>query len=365
MSEAIFERDSAGQAMDRPALRHAPIRYPVGADRAGRAATTRRPRPGTCWSSPARLPRSSGCLWAWASPSCTCGGLRYWPGVLIGDLLANDYTALPSARRSARPAGTCSRWFSRSCCCGASSGMDRRWRASAASARSSSRSRSGGGASAPPSVPSRFSRAAWSTGDEVPTVWRTWWLGDATGALVVVPLALAWYRPLPDGLAPRGDRSRPLVLLAAVVGARPSSPRGATSPLMYLVFPSLIWAALRFGQRGATLAVATDRVLHRLEHDPLRRAVPLRVGHPQRAQHPALHRRRRTVDALSGRGRRRARAVRHAARRVPLAAHLGFGQRSPSVRARSPRRRAAPLDVAGASASRLRRDRQARADCAP
>ena len=23
------------------------------------------------------------------------GGLRYWPGVLIGDLLANDYTALP------------------------------------------------------------------------------------------------------------------------------------------------------------------------------------------------------------------------------------------------------------------------------
>src|SRR5690349_13195207 len=23
------------------------------------------------------------------------GGLRYWPGVLVGDLLANDYTALP------------------------------------------------------------------------------------------------------------------------------------------------------------------------------------------------------------------------------------------------------------------------------
>ena len=30
-----------------------------------------------------------------------------------------------------------------------------------------------------------------------PDVWRTWWLGDFAGALVVVPLALAWYRPLP------------------------------------------------------------------------------------------------------------------------------------------------------------------------
>jgi integral membrane sensor domain MASE1 len=29
----------------------------------------------------------------------------------------------------------------------------------------------------------------------IPKVWRTWWLGDATGALVVVPLALAWYQP--------------------------------------------------------------------------------------------------------------------------------------------------------------------------
>src|SRR5437763_1271055 len=27
----------------------------------------------------------------------------------------------------------------------------------------------------------------------LPKVWRTWWLGDFTGALVVVPLALAWF----------------------------------------------------------------------------------------------------------------------------------------------------------------------------
>ena len=30
-----------------------------------------------------------------ASPSSTSAGSRYWPGVLIGDLLANDYSVLP------------------------------------------------------------------------------------------------------------------------------------------------------------------------------------------------------------------------------------------------------------------------------
>ena len=27
---------------------------------------------------------------------------------------------------------------------------------------------------------------------EMPTFWRTWWLGDATGALVFLPMLLAW-----------------------------------------------------------------------------------------------------------------------------------------------------------------------------
>ena len=33
------------------------------------------------------------------------------------------------------------------------------------------------------------------SGGELPEVARTWWLGDAAGALVVIPFALAWYRP--------------------------------------------------------------------------------------------------------------------------------------------------------------------------
>ena len=36
-------------------------------------------------------------------------------------------------------------------------------------------------------------------GAEIPDVWRTWWLGDASGALIVLPLALAWARPPTGG----------------------------------------------------------------------------------------------------------------------------------------------------------------------
>ena len=41
--------------------------------------------------------------------------------------------------------------------------------------------------------------------------WRSWWLGDLAGGLVVLPLALAWARPASAGrggtMAPRKERS--------------------------------------------------------------------------------------------------------------------------------------------------------------
>jgi signal transduction histidine kinase len=47
-----------------------------------------------------------------------------------------------------------------------------------------------------------------------------------------------------------------LLLLVVVVGLGELALR-SNSPLTYLAFPGLAWAALRFGQRGATLAIAT------------------------------------------------------------------------------------------------------------
>ena len=89
--------------------------------------------------------------------------------------------------------------------------------------------------------------------DALPTVWRTWWLGDLTGALVLVPLALAWYRAChARGRARAVEAAGMLITVAALSELAFRS----AQPLAYLVFPALVWAALRFGRRGATIAVA-------------------------------------------------------------------------------------------------------------
>jgi PAS domain S-box-containing protein len=89
------------------------------------------------------------------------------------------------------------------------------------------------------------------------SLWWLWWLGDAAGTVLVAPLFLAWTT---------GWKSRPtsrmalegLALVAALAlvglivfsgGARPSISR---HPHEYTIFPFVVWAALRFGQRGTT-----------------------------------------------------------------------------------------------------------------
>ena len=89
--------------------------------------------------------------------------------------------------------------------------------------------------------------------DALPGVWRTWWLGDFCGALIVLPLALAWSAGLRDW----GSRcwlELAAVLTAVAVLSEFALHSSATQA--YIVFPALICAALRLGRRGATLAIA-------------------------------------------------------------------------------------------------------------
>jgi PAS domain S-box-containing protein len=89
------------------------------------------------------------------------------------------------------------------------------------------------------------------------SLWLTWWLGDALGALVMAPVLLVWGTSPPPWSPPR----RPLEATAMVAGvvvvslavfAGHLGMPAASYPLHYTVFPFIIWAALRFGQRGTT-----------------------------------------------------------------------------------------------------------------
>jgi signal transduction histidine kinase len=86
------------------------------------------------------------------------------------------------------------------------------------------------------------------------TFWRTWWLGDLSGGLVVLPLMLAW---APDPVAAwRRLRTPEGALLITTVAALGAFAVSTDEPVTYMVFPALIWAAFRFGPQGATLSIA-------------------------------------------------------------------------------------------------------------
>jgi integral membrane sensor domain MASE1 len=93
---------------------------------------------------------------------------------------------------------------------------------------------------------------------EVGTFCRTWWLGDTAGGLIALPLILTWARD-PAGSFRRMRTWEGGLLLVTVVGLSVVS-ISANEPVTYLVFPALIWAALRFGPAGATLSVMVAAV---------------------------------------------------------------------------------------------------------
>ena len=91
-------------------------------------------------------------------------------------------------------------------------------------------------------------------GSDSAEFWRTWWLGDTSGGLVVVPLMLAWAHD--PAAAWRSVRTWEGAAVIACVTALTILVFSTDEPTRFAVFPALIWAAFRFGSPGATLAVA-------------------------------------------------------------------------------------------------------------
>jgi signal transduction histidine kinase/ActR/RegA family two-component response regulator len=88
------------------------------------------------------------------------------------------------------------------------------------------------------------------------SVWLTWWLGDATGAILVAPLLVLWYR---NRRLSAARAIEALLLFAAAIGVPALlffEPRLERYPLASLCVPLLVWAAFRFrGREVVTAAV--------------------------------------------------------------------------------------------------------------
>jgi len=186
------------------------------------------------------------------------GGLRWWPGILLGDLLSREFTQLPLGTALAETAGN----FARALLAvlilqrlvGRRAAMDRLEHVGAVFAA----------VAIGEAVSATVAMLALRAGEiidvsKMGVFWRSWWLGGVAGGLVVVPLALAWAHPRVS--AWRGRRAvEGALMLAAVIGLSVIA-LSAQQPLTYMVFPAFIWAALRFGPQGATLAVTIGAVI--------------------------------------------------------------------------------------------------------
>lgn len=86
------------------------------------------------------------------------------------------------------------------------------------------------------------------------SVWRTWWTADTVGFLVFAPFLLAWRRGI-KGVHITSRKLIELVLLIGLTAFISWQTFGLSHPLEYMFLLPMVWAAFRFGPRGATLLV--------------------------------------------------------------------------------------------------------------
>jgi signal transduction histidine kinase len=179
-------------------------------------------------------------------------GLRFWPGVVVGDLLVNNYSAYPLGSAIGQTLGNLLEIVL--------AALLLRRLVSPVRPLESTRSVLGlfGAVAAGTLVSAVIGPLSLWTGQAIgagslPRIAASWWLGDFCGAVIVVTCVLAWARSAPTAW----DDSRRIeaALLGVLLVALNLVAVMGTHPESYVAFPALVWAALRFGPRGATTTI--------------------------------------------------------------------------------------------------------------
>jgi signal transduction histidine kinase len=187
------------------------------------------------------------------------GGRRLWPGIFIGALVANLLTGAPPLAALGIASGNTLEAIAGAYALKRVTGfhiaLDRLRDVLALILFAATLSTM---VSATIGVASLYVGGLVATQDLAET-WRTWWVGDAIGALLVAPLILVWatrprLSPSPRRLAEVAALILGLVVASVLIYLVPITRNGGPLGHVYVFFPLLIWAAIRFGQRGAVTA---------------------------------------------------------------------------------------------------------------
>ena len=185
-------------------------------------------------------------------------GLRWWPGILLGEIVVNgqlllDDSTFPVGSLLGQQTGNMAEIIVGALLLrrlvGSEAAMDRVEQVGGMLVAL-------GTATAISATAGTVSMLAGGVVDEAGATefWRTWWLGDTSGGLVVLPLLLAWARD-PVGAWRRIRTWEGAAVITAVIALGVVA-ISTEEPVTYMVFPALIWVAFRFGAPGATLAIA-------------------------------------------------------------------------------------------------------------
>lgn len=187
-------------------------------------------------------------------------GLRYWPAILVGAFFVNLTTAGSVLTSAGVGAGDCLEavtacyWISRFA--GGKEVFDRTW--------DILRFALGGGILST-AIAATFGVTSLTLGGYAPwhqygVIWRTWWLGDAAGALVFAPFLLLWSANPSLRWSKRQyiEAAALLVstlLVSAIVFGPVFHSEIRNDPWTFLCTPFLLWAAFRFGPREASAII--------------------------------------------------------------------------------------------------------------
>lgn len=187
------------------------------------------------------------------------GGRRLWPGIFVGALLANVLTGAPTLAAAGIATGNTLEAvvgaFALKRVTGFRPALDGLRAVIALIVLAAMLSTM---ISATIGVTSLHFAGLVST-EKLGETWASWWVGDAIGALLVAPAILVWTWGRRSRLSPSRLVEAALLALGVIVASfiifvAPITPDDGPLGKAYVFFPLLMWAAIRFGQRGAVTA---------------------------------------------------------------------------------------------------------------